>query len=116
MKRPNKAKRKRVAQKHIDSLFSSASSVSKTNKTLADRYMQIARSIRDRIKVAFSKKQKAQMCKKCGIYLVPGRNCTVRTKNHKTLYHCNECGDTRTFGMIREKKEKKQEKANRKTN
>jgi len=90
---------KKIATKNICELFSFATKIFDESKELANRYVKIALLTRNKSNAKLTKKQKSYYCKKCHTFLMPGKNCTVRTKNKNVLYHCNNCGAIRKFGL-----------------
>ena len=82
---------KSAAKKAIDSLLSLAESDDKKSK----RYTELAKKKSRKYKVPLQK-TKRKICKKCGAFLVPGKNLRVRraSKPKKTtIMTCLECGN-----------------------
>ncbi|MBN2111822.1 ribonuclease P [Candidatus Woesearchaeota archaeon] len=80
-----------TANKRIAELFSQAEQVFDEDPKLADRYVEIARKISMKIKVRIPSSLKKRFCKHCYCYLVPGKNCRVRTHEGKVVYYCMQC-------------------------
>jgi ribonuclease P protein subunit RPR2 len=58
---------------------------------LSDRYVHLARKISTRYKVRIPRELKRRFCKHCFSFLVPGKNCRVRTHEGKVVYYCLKC-------------------------
>ncbi|RMD58032.1 ribonuclease P [Candidatus Woesearchaeota archaeon] len=82
-----KAERKRIAKERIDALFEQAS----IRPQFAKRYVRLARKIATRYNVRIPARLKRRYCKECNSYLVPGKNCSIRTREGKLIIHCKEC-------------------------
>ena len=61
-----------------------------TNKSLANRYVTLARKIAMKVKVRIPQQYKRQFCKHCYNYFNKD-NLRVRTKNNKVIYACLSC-------------------------
>lgn len=84
-------KTKDIARERISILFEQASSIFKKNKSLANRYITLARKIAMKSNIRLTKIQKKKFCKHCYSYLVPGANARVRINNNKIVTYCSEC-------------------------
>ncbi len=84
-------KTKDIAKERISILFDQASSIFKKNKSLANRYVALARKIAMKANLCLTKIQKKKFCKHCYSYLVPGINSRVRINNNKLIIYCGEC-------------------------
>ena len=94
MKTKHKGKSKRLQNlvlEQIEELFKQAKLRFKEDKKLANKYVQTARKLSMKFKVRIPKELKRRFCRHCYIYLVPGVNLRVRTKNGKVVYYCMEC-------------------------
>lgn len=89
--RINKSKQKEIALERIRKLFKEAEEVFSKNKSLANRYVALARTISMKIKVKIPVELKRRFCKHCYHYLRPGANCRVRTRKGKVVISCLEC-------------------------
>ena len=98
---------KRIAAERIEKLFSEAEKQFKKDKTLSDRYVQLARKISMKYKVKIPSSLKKRFCKHCKCYLVPGVNCRVRLYGKKVRYYCQSCKSYMRFPYVKEKKAKK---------
>jgi ribonuclease P protein subunit RPR2 len=66
------------------------------SRRLAKRYVSLARSISSHYKISIPKKLKNKVCTKCGNFLVPGINCSVRVAStHGYVAYVCECGKER---------------------
>jgi ribonuclease P protein subunit RPR2 len=95
--RLNKQEQKKIAEIHVKELFEEAEKIFNEDKKLADRYINLALSIKNKYKLRLSKTHKKHFCKKCKCFIMPGKNCIVRIKNKMILYHCKECNNIRRF-------------------
>lgn len=86
-----KNKQKEIALQRINTLFQQAESTFSKNKSLADRYVQLARSISMKVKVKIPAKYKRHFCKYCHSFLMPGVNSRIRTRLGKVVISCLEC-------------------------
>ena len=103
MKQKHKKKPKiqrEIAKERILILFNLASKMFHEDKTLSNRYVEIARKIKMKYKVSFSKELKKKICKNCHSFLVPGINCRVRLTNQKVVYFCKECNHFMRYPYI----------------
>jgi len=89
-KRQNKKENKTIALDRIKTLFKQAKEVW-PNKTLANRYVHLARELSMKYKVPIPRELKRKFCKKCFHYLVPSVNLRVRTRKHNVVYTCQDC-------------------------
>jgi ribonuclease P protein subunit RPR2 len=88
MKKTNKEE---IAKQRIKNLFEQAEKVFDEKPNLANRYVKIARKIAMKINLKFPRGLKRKFCKHCYLYLKPGTNCRIRTKNKKVVYYCQNC-------------------------
>ena len=66
------------------------------SKKLAKRYVSQARKISSRYGVRLPKELKNRICRKCGNFLVPGVNCSVKLASaHGYVVYACECGAER---------------------
>jgi ribonuclease P protein subunit RPR2 len=97
MRRPDRKQiwQKRIGSERIRILFDLASSEFKKHPERSDRYVQLARKIAMRYNIRMPKSLKRKVCKKCHKYLVPGKNCRVRTSapQKSVIVKCLECGN-----------------------
>jgi ribonuclease P protein subunit RPR2 len=100
---PNRNKQKDIAKERIKKLFEEAEKEFSKHPERADRYVEMARKIAMKTKVRLTE-YRTKFCKHCYKYLKPGRNCRVRTKNKKMVYHCNNCKRYTKFPYSKEKR------------
>jgi ribonuclease P protein subunit RPR2 len=82
---------KKIAKERIEILMKKAEEVFPKNKSLANRYVTLARKIAMKVNVRFPRELKRKFCKHCYKFIVPGVNARVRTKDGKVVYYCLEC-------------------------
>ena len=64
------------------------------SRRLAKRYARLALKISEHYKVKLPELAKNKVCKKCGNFLVPGLNCSVRlASSHGYAVYTCECGE-----------------------
>jgi ribonuclease P protein subunit RPR2 len=97
-------KQKDIGREHIVSLFEQAEKVFKKEPKLANRYIELARKIAMKCKIRIPTNLKRKFCKHCYCYLVPGKNCRVRTHDGKVVYYCFSCKKYMRFPYVKEKK------------
>ncbi|KAA0003661.1 MAG: ribonuclease P [Thermoplasmata archaeon] len=104
----HKLARKRIAEKRIKRLFKEAEKRARQERLeLSNRYVEIARKISMKYLVRIPKEFRMKYCKKCGSYLVPGKNCRIRLQKHKVVITCLNCGEVKRYPYIREIKERR---------
>ncbi len=94
MKQKHKGKPRQhtdTALERIKALFVEAESAFPKDKTLSDRYVQLALKISTRYKTRLPQHLKKRFCKHCHSYLKPGENCAIRLNQGKVVYHCLVC-------------------------
>jgi len=57
----------------------------------ARRYVELARKLAMKARLRMPQDLKRRYCKHCYSFLVPGKNCRVRTANRYITYTCLEC-------------------------
>jgi len=103
MSRPDRSYR-RIAEERIDLLYGFAREVFGENRSLANRYVEIARRIGTRSRVRIPRELKRLTCKKCGVLLVPGANCRVRIRPDRgttLLIACLNCGNIKRYPVAK---------------
>jgi len=85
------AKSIKTAKESINHLFTEAEKVFSEDKSLANRYVEIARKIGMKYKVRIPSNLQRKFCKHCYKFLMPGKNLRVRTQKSKVVYYCLEC-------------------------
>ena len=81
----------KIANKHIEELFSQADKMFSEDPSLSDRYIDLARKIAMKFKISLKSEYKRKFCKHYYTYLMPGVNSRVRTQNGKLVYSCFNC-------------------------
>ena len=99
-------KQKDTAKERIDVLFEQAEKIFNKDSKLANRYVAMARKIAMKCKVRVPSKFKGKFCKHCYCYLVPGKNCRVRTHEGKVVYYCSSCKKYMRFPYVKKKNKK----------
>lgn len=84
-----------IANERIVILFSRAELEFALHPELSNRYVEIARNIAKKFNIHIPVELRRKFCKKCGSYLVPGSNLTVRllSKEKKIIRKCGVCWD-----------------------
>ncbi|MBU2638102.1 MAG: ribonuclease P [Nanoarchaeota archaeon] len=103
-----KKQAKEISRERIEILFNEAKKAK--NPETAKRYVQLARKISTRTKTKMPASFKIQFCKKCNAYLVPGKSCTIRTRNKKIVYTCLACNARKIVPFAREKAQEAKQK------
>ena len=86
-----KSKQKEIAKERIKILFQQAEEVFSSNKSLANRYVTLARKIAMKVKLHIPLELKRKFCKHCYKFLMPGVNSRIRTRDGKVIISCLEC-------------------------
>lgn len=73
----------------------------------AKRYAELARKISMRYQAGMPLEYKRRICKKCGAFLVFGKNATVRTLDGAVSIKCGGCGNIVRLPFSRETKERR---------
>ena len=100
---------KRLAKERVETLLVLARKVVKKNPARAKRYVTLARKISMKYSVPISPAWKKHICTKCGAFLLPGFNQTVRAdrKTRCMTYICDDCGTVKRHGYSRRRKKAK---------
>ena len=90
---------KKIARERIRILLGLAEQEIYSHPERSRRYAELAKKIGMRYRVRIPKKYKRKICRKCGAYLKPGANCTVRLipKERCVSWKCSECGAERRY-------------------
>ena len=99
----SKTKQKEIAKERIEILFKQADVIFSENKSLANRYVTLARKIAMKVRIRIPTELKRKFCKHCYKYLKPGVNSRTRTRDGKVIISCFEC---KKFTRIPIKKKK----------
>jgi ribonuclease P protein subunit RPR2 len=86
-----KAKQKEIAKERVQILFKQAEDNFSKNKSLANRYITLARKVAMKVKIRIPLELKRKFCKHCYKFLMPGVNSRVRTRDGKVIISCFEC-------------------------
>ena len=79
------------AKERIKILFEQAEENFSLDPKLSDRYVALARKISMKYKVRIPSLLKKRFCKHCYSYLMPSKNCRIRTKNGMLIIYCLNC-------------------------
>jgi len=89
---------KKIAEERIDILFRLAEENAKKGRSsIAKRYVEIARRIGTRCNVRLKKEYKLKICRRCNEFLIPGKNCRVRTLKNRVAITCLACKAVKRF-------------------
>ncbi|MBW2984882.1 ribonuclease P [Candidatus Woesearchaeota archaeon] len=99
-------KQKSIAGERIKILFEQAEAAFNKDPSLSDRYVELARKIAMKCKLRIPTELKRRFCRHCYCYLVPGKNCRVRTHEGKVVYYCFNCKKHMRFPYTKEKKKR----------
>ncbi len=93
MARPTipKKKQKEIAKERIKTLFTQAERAFSKNKSLAHRYVTLARKLAMKVRIRMPQEYKRKYCKHCYKFLVSGKNSRTRTREGKIIISCLEC-------------------------
>lgn len=94
---------KSIAMQRIRKLFELAEKNFNEKPERSRRYVEIARKIAMRHNIRFDYEIKKKFCKKCGAFLLVGKNAKIRISNNIAKVTCLECGLTRKISLKREK-------------
>lgn len=87
----SRKKQKQIAQERIKTLFEEAENAFSKNPSLSHRYVHLARKIDMKLKTRIPRELKRKFCKHCYKFLMPGKNCRIRTREGKLIIYCLEC-------------------------
>ena len=87
----SKSKQKEIALERIRVLFREAEEVFQKNKSLAGRYVALARKIAMKVRLRLPLELKRRYCKHCYTLLKPGINARIRVRDGKVIISCLEC-------------------------
>lgn len=94
--KPNK--QRKLALDKINSLFIEAKKAFDKDPNLSNKYASLARRTAMKFKVKIPSEYKRRICKNCHKYLVPGRNCRIRTRKGHMVYYCLNCKNFMRIG------------------
>ena len=94
--RRDKGAERRIAAARIDRLLAAARDEALgPDADLADRYAVLARRIAMRYQLPLRRDQKAQVCRACSAYQVPGVTSRTRFRRGRLVRTCLRCGRVR---------------------
>jgi len=82
---------KKLAGERVTTLFTEAEKAFPEDPALANRYVELARKVAMKVRLRLSSAIKKRFCKHCYCFLVPGKNCRVRTRRGILVYYCRQC-------------------------
>ncbi len=87
-----KSQKRNIARKRMDQLFRMAEAeAGKHNFIHANRYVKIARGLGTGHRIRPTRAQKILFCRRCGSFLLPGKNLRVRVQGGKIVQTCGSC-------------------------
>ncbi len=101
-----------IANERIKILFGLADKEFPKRPDLSKRYVELARRVGTKFNISMRPEHKARFCKKCGEFLVYGKNARHRlvSEEHKVEITCLSCEAKRTIPYVREIKAKRKAK------
>lgn len=69
------------------------------SKRKADLLVHKARNLSMSYNLPIPRQLKRSFCKHCYTFLMPGKNCRIRTREGKVIYYCMECKNHMRFVM-----------------
>ena len=106
MKRIDKQKQRKMALEQATELFRLAKEAFPKDRSLAKRYVSMARKLAMKVRLRMPPGLKRQFCSNCGAFLYPGKNLRVRTQRGKVVYYCLECKHFMRFPYLTERKKR----------
>ena len=103
----SKNKRREIALERIYRLFEIAESEFAKHPERSKRYVELARKLGTRNRATIPAELKKQFCKKCGTFLVKGKNAEWKEIGEVVEIKCSECGYCFKKSLKQEKKPKK---------
>ena len=82
---------RKIAKIRIEFLFKKADEIYLTSPVLAHRYVKLARSLAQKVRLRIPRELQRKFCKHCYKYLRSGKNARVRTREGKLIIYCLEC-------------------------
>ncbi len=96
-RRRNKALERKMARRQVARLFELAEREAlNSRQDRADRYVHLARKTAMRYNLSLGVYRR-HFCRKCGAFLLPGRNAVYRLNRGKVVIHCERCGHIARF-------------------
>jgi len=88
----SKNSRSKIALERVYRLFELAEQEFVLHPERSRRYVELARKISMRNKAPIPAELKKLFCKKCGAFLVKGKNAEEKAVGELVEIHCKECG------------------------
>lgn len=82
---------KTIALERVKTLFQQAEANFSLDSKLSDRYVELARKIVMKCRIRMPSEFKRRYCKHCYSYLMPSKNCRIRTKDGMLIVYCLNC-------------------------
>jgi ribonuclease P protein subunit RPR2 len=97
-----------TVEERIRILFRQAENESGMHPERSRRYVEMATKLSMRYNVRISPGLKRRFCSRCKSFLVPGKNCTVRTEasQKSVIFTCKSCGNISRYPYRKENAEK----------
>jgi len=102
-----KNKRKEIALERIYRLFELAEAEFERHPERSKRYVELARKLGTRNRATIPTELKKRFCKKCGAFLVKGKNSEWKEAGELVEIKCRKCGYCFKKSLKQEKKKKK---------
>jgi len=101
VKKSRRAELRGIALERIYRLFELAEQNFSAHPERSKRYFELARKIGMRYNVRIPFELKKKFCKKCGAFLLAGKNAKIRISKKILKVTCMECGFTKKLLMER---------------
>ena len=88
----SKNRRREIALERIYRLFELAEQEFALHPERSKRYVELARKLGTRNKAVIPAELKKRFCKRCGAFLVKGKNCDWKESGELVEIKCRECG------------------------
>lgn len=88
----SKNRRREIALERIYRLFEVAEQEFENHPERSKRYVELARKLGTRNKAVIPAELKKRFCKKCGAFLVKGKNAEFAEQGELVEIKCKECG------------------------
>ncbi|MCK5107336.1 MAG: ribonuclease P [Nanoarchaeota archaeon] len=82
---------KEIAKDRIKTLFKEAEENFSLDPKLSNRYVELARKLVMKYRIRMPSEFKRRYCKHCYSYLMPSKNCRIRTKDGMLIVYCLDC-------------------------
>jgi ribonuclease P protein subunit RPR2 len=110
---------KQISRQRIQTLLDEAKKISKSEPTLAAKYVKSARRIAMAARIRLPVDFRRQTCKNCNALLVQGYNCRVRVKQKRephVVITCLNCGNQTRIMLSKKTEQTNLEHQNKDTN